>query len=154
MRTPAWRRAASTISAIRVPVPLREACVSRSDRSLPLIRRRPVTKSIGAAGRCALLLVSAVLVFVQGCTNLDENPTSSITPGNFYRNEAEVLGALAGVYAQLRNAFPGYGPGAYFALTEVSSDEMIVPTRGQDWYDNGRWLELHRQAWGAASPVG
>jgi hypothetical protein len=22
-----------------------------------------------------------------------------------------------------------------------------VPTRGSDWYDNGRWLEIHRQQW-------
>src|SRR3989442_15443763 len=153
MRTPAWRRAASTTSAIRVLVPLREACVSRSDRSLPLIRRRPVTKSIGAAGRCALLLVSAVLVFVQGCTNLDENPTSSITPGNFYRNEAEVLGALAGVYASVRTTLPAYGD-SYYNLSEISTDEMIVPTRGQDWYDNGRWLEIQRQLWTANSPSG
>src|SRR5256886_8517482 len=31
---------------------------------------------------------------------------------------------------------------------------MVVPTRGQDWYDNGRWLEMHRQTWSATSPSG
>jgi hypothetical protein len=39
-------------------------------------------------------------------------------------------------------------------VSEVSSDEMIVPTRGQDWYDGGRWLELDRQLWTATSPAG
>src|SRR3989449_8890677 len=31
---------------------------------------------------------------------------------------------------------------------------MVVPTRGQDWYDNGRWLEIHRQNWTPTSPSG
>jgi len=116
------------------------------------MRRPSVSNSIGAAGRWALLLVSSALVFVLGCTNLDENPTSSITPGNYYRNESEVLGALAGVYAMVRNTLPGYGD--FYNLTEISTDEMVVPTRGQDWYDNGRWLEIHRQGWAANSPSG
>src|SRR2546422_8080621 len=117
------------------------------------MRRPPVSNSIGAAGRCALLLVSSLLVSALGCTNLDENPTSSITPGNFYRNESEVLGALAGVYASVRTTLPAYGD-SYYDLSEISTDEMIVPTRGQDWYDNGRWLEIQRQNWTPTSPSG
>jgi hypothetical protein len=26
---------------------------------------------------------------------------------------------------------------------------LVVPTRGSDWYDNGQWLDIHRQTWGA-----
>lgn len=100
--------------------------------------------SFGAAG-----LVTLLLLPIQGCTNLDEVPLSSLSPGNFYRNEAEVLAGLAGVYAQLRGPMWGY-----YNISEISSDEMIVPTRGQDWYDNGTWLELHRQTWTASSPLG
>ena len=43
------------------------------------------------------------LAFALGCTDLSESPQSSISPTNFYRNEAEVLAGLAGVYAQLRS---------------------------------------------------
>lgn len=112
------------------------------------MRRLPVTKSIRAAGRFGLLLLSPVLASLA-CTSLTETPTSSITPENFYRNETEVLGGLAGVYSQLRNTL-----WEYYNLSEISTDEMIVPTRGQDWYDNGRWLEIHRQLWAANSPAG
>jgi hypothetical protein len=87
------------------------------------------------------------LVTIQGCTDLTETPSSAITPENFYRNEAEVLGGLAAVYAQLRGTLDDY-----WNATEVSSDEIIVPTRGSDWYDNGQWLELQRQTWTASSP--
>jgi starch-binding outer membrane protein, SusD/RagB family len=108
-----------------------------------------VTTSIRASRLVGLLLLPPLVASLPGCTNLDETPTSSITPENFYRNEVEVLGGLAGVYAQLRNT-----TWAYYNLSEISTDEMIVPTRGQDWYDNGRWLEIHRQAWAANSPAG
>ena len=106
-----------------------------------------MTKPIKAARRCLSLLLSTVLLSALGCTDLTETPTSAITPENFYRNEAEVLGGLAAVYAQLRGV-----TGDYWDATEVSSDEIVVPTRGQDWYDNGQWLELQRQTWTATSP--
>jgi starch-binding outer membrane protein, SusD/RagB family len=107
-----------------------------------------MTKSIRATG-LFLLLLSPVMVSLPGCTDLGESPSSAITPENFYRTEEEVMGGLVGVYAQLRNTL-----WAYYNLSEISSDEMIVPTRGQDWFDNGRWLEIHRQAWEPNSPAG
>jgi hypothetical protein len=102
-----------------------------------------VATSIGAATVCALLLVP-----LQACTDLTETPPSAITPGNFFRTEGEVLAALAGVYATLRGTLDDY-----YNVSEISTDEMVVPTRGQDWYDNGTWLELHRQVWQAGSPM-
>src|SRR6266550_365172 len=101
------------------------------------MKRLFVTTSIGALGLCTLLLVP-----LQGCTDLSETPISSITP-------SQVLAALAGVYAGLRNTA---SEGEYWGVSEVSTDEMVVPTRGSDWYDNGTWLETHRQLWSANSP--
>ena len=108
---------------------------------------RLMKKSIKVASMTALLTISPTLIVA--CTDLTEVPTSSIAPENFYKNEQEVIGGLASVYAQLRQTTE-----AYYNLTEVSSDEYIVPTRGTDWYDNGRWLEIDRQQWGANSPAG
>lgn len=94
-------------------------------------------------------VTSALLVtFALGCTDLSESPPSAISPGNFYRNEAEVLAGLAGVYAQLRSTLDDY-----YNVSEISSDEMVVPTRGQDWYDGGTWLDLHAQTWTPTSPA-
>ena len=109
------------------------------------MKRLFVTTSIGGLGLCALLLVP-----LQGCTDLNETPISSITPSNFFHTEGEVLAALAGVYAGLRNTA---SEGEYWGVSEVSTDEMVVPTRGSDWYDNGTWLETHRQTWSANSPA-
>ncbi len=92
--------------------------------------------SIGAAGLVSLLAL--------GCTNLDESPPSLITPGNFFRNSQEVLAGLAGVYAQLRTVAP---EGNIYDVSEITTDEEVVPTRGSDWYDNGQWIDLHNMTW-------
>jgi starch-binding outer membrane protein, SusD/RagB family len=100
-------------------------------------------KTIGAAGAFALLILA------PACTDLTEVPQSAITPENFYRNQDEVIGGLASVYAQLRTT-----DDEYYNTSEISTDEMIVPTRGQDWYDNGKWLDIHGQAFTPTSPAG
>jgi hypothetical protein len=106
-----------------------------------------VKTPIRVLGLGTLLLLP--LLPMQGCTDLSEVPASAITPGNFYRNEAEVLGGLAAVYAQMRNTL-----WAYYNLSEISTDEMVVPTRGQDWYDGGMWLHIHRQTWAPNNVAG
>lgn len=107
------------------------------------MNKHSVTTSLGAAGVLALLLLP-----VQGCTDLTENPPSLITSENFFRNEAEVQAGLAGVYAQLRSTAP---EGSLYDANEVSTDEIVVPTRGSDWYDGGQWIDLHNQTWTPAS---
>src|SRR5260370_5795987 len=107
------------------------------------MKRSFVTASIGVAAVAALLLVP-----LESCTNVDEVPASFVSPGTFFRTPAEVLAALAGVYSQLRGTVDDY-----YNVSEISTDEMIVPTRGQDWYDGGSWLDLHRQTFTATSPA-
>ena len=107
--------------------------------------KRPfVTITTGAGA----LLLGLLIVPLSGCTNLDETPVSQITPGNFFRNDAEVLAGLAGVYAQLRATAP---EGGIYDANEVTTDEIVVPTRGSDWFDGGQWIDLHNQTWTPAS---
>jgi hypothetical protein len=109
--------------------------------------RRLTLRTSTKARLCAMILAAPALLTATACTDLDETPVSAITPENFFRNEGEVLSALAGVYAQLRSTLDDY-----YNVSQVSSDENIVPTRGQDWYDNGIWLELDKHQWAANSP--
>ena len=102
-------------------------------------------RSIRRVALSALLLVPAQMAF-YGCTNLTEVPQDALTPDNAFRSDAEVLAGVASVYAGLRGTM-----WEYYNLSEISTDEMIVPTRGQDWYDNGRWLEIYKQNWTSSS---
>jgi hypothetical protein len=94
----------------------------------------------------AALLVAAPVVLMPACTDLTEIPEDALTPDNGFKNDEEILSGLASVYARLRSTMWGY-----FNLSEVTTDEVIVPTRGSDWYDNGRWLEIYKQTWTANS---
>ena len=88
-----------------------------------------------------LCLVPALMIF-HACTNLTEVPADALTPNNAFKSDAEVLAGVASVYAGLRGTM-----WEYYNLSEITTDEIIVPTRGQDWYDNGRWLEIYKQGW-------
>jgi len=102
-------------------------------------------QSVRRVGR-SLLLVPALLLG-GSCTSLTEVPHDALTPDNAFQNESELLAGVAAVYANLR---PITWVG-YFTLQEITTDVSIIPTRGSDWYDNGRWLEMHRQTWTANS---
>jgi hypothetical protein len=98
--------------------------------------------------KAALAAVAAVLG-LSGCTDLSEQPPSSITPSNFFQNDAQVQSALAGVYSGLRAA-----EGDYWSISQASSDETIVPTRGTDWLDGGQWVELWTHTYAPNSGAG
>ena len=102
------------------------------------MKRFFVKASIGAAGLVALL------VPLHGCTDLGETPPSLITPRNFYSSESEAVAALAGIYAQLRSTAP---EGQIYDANEISTDEEVVPKRGNDWDDGGQWIDLHNMTW-------
>ncbi|MGB3541519.1 RagB/SusD family nutrient uptake outer membrane protein [Rubrivirga sp.] len=89
--------------------------------------------------------LAAMLVPALGlgaCTDLSVDPFSSVTPENFYQTDTEVIAALSPVYSQLRATL-----WEYHNMSQVSSDETIVPTRGGDWFDGGDWLSLHQHSW-------
>jgi hypothetical protein len=115
------------------------------------LMKTPLLKSATrAAGFSTLLLFAApALTFLPGCTDLGESPTSSIAADNFYRNQDEIIGGLAGVYNTMRQMTEDY-----WYVNEVTSDEFVVPTRGSDWLDGGKWLDMHRQTWTSSSPAG
>lgn len=93
------------------------------------------------------LLVAPLIVVGQSCTDLTEVPRDALTPENAFKTEAELLAGVAAVYASLR---PTEWVG-YITLQDLTTDVSIVPTRGSDWFDNGQWLDLHRQTWAANS---
>ena len=104
------------------------------------------SKSLRRAGGRALIF-APLLALAAGCTDLTEVPQDALTPENAFKTEEELLAGVAAVYANLR----GVEWVGYETLNELTTDVMIVPTRGSDWYDNGRWLEIHRQTWTASS---
>ena len=101
-------------------------------------------------GRLGMAMLAVLVAFGAGCTDLDESPFSAITPNNFYNNDEEVRSGVGAVYNSLNTV----ATGNYHYINTISSDEQVIPTRGQDWYDNGAHLEAQYQTWEPTSPSG
>ncbi|UGU14766.1 RagB/SusD family nutrient uptake outer membrane protein [Sinomicrobium kalidii] len=87
------------------------------------------------------------IILAFSCTDLDvEEKDSIVIPdtdeGFGGVNPSETLESA---YTDIRNTFNTQE--ALYALSEVSTDEMLVPTRGTDWGDNGVWRVLHEHTW-------
>jgi starch-binding outer membrane protein, SusD/RagB family len=91
----------------------------------------------------AMLLVILAVTFSQSCTNLDEELYGEVTPDNFFNTEEEILAALGAAYTQ----FGSYASGTPLNMQTITTDEMVVPTRGSDWDDGGDWRRMHLHAW-------
>ncbi|MFC4210912.1 RagB/SusD family nutrient uptake outer membrane protein [Pedobacter lithocola] len=86
---------------------------------------------------------AVVALSFSGCTKLDENLNGQVgSAGVSGGNVASLLGAT---YAAMIG--PYQAPWNWAALQEVTSDEIIVPTRAGDWDDNGAWRSLHLHKW-------
>ncbi len=89
----------------------------------------------------AILLTSAGIGL--SCTKLDQK-VYSVTPNeNFWQTPAQIAAGVAPAYQSLQS-IPN---GNVYNLNEVSSDEQIVPTRGGDWDDGGKWRQLWLHTW-------
>ena len=79
---------------------------------------------------------------LNSCTNLDEVVLDEVL-GTEASNPA---GALAAAYDRLGDrTFVDHG--GVFSLQEYTTDEAILPTRGSDWGDGGKWRDMHEFTW-------
>jgi starch-binding outer membrane protein, SusD/RagB family len=92
-------------------------------------------------------LVTFIWLFAS-CTNLDEVVLDEVS-GNNTSNPAN---ALAAAYDRLGDGtFTDHG--AVFSMQEYTTDEAILPTRGSDWGDGGKWRAMHEFTWASDNAV-
>lgn len=93
------------------------------------------------------LITLSVLTISISCTDLEIDQTDSFFDENLSSEFKGVdpSASLDGLYNDLRGQIQGQE--GLYALNEVSSDELLVPTRGTDWGDNGVWRNLHDHNW-------
>ncbi|MBA2562477.1 MAG: RagB/SusD family nutrient uptake outer membrane protein [Chitinophagaceae bacterium] len=85
-----------------------------------------------------------LIIIFFSCTKLEENFRGELEQGNTGNISAAEL--LISAYNSLNDPFQG---GNFFLLQESTSDELIAPTRGPDWDDNGEWRALFAHTWDA-----
>lgn len=94
------------------------------------------------------LLLGFVSFGIIGCTNLEETLRGELTGEQadaYFAENADVASLLQTVYNDFRTPFQDQS--RFWAMQEHTSDEVIGPTRGPDWDDNGIWRVLHNHTW-------
>lgn len=90
------------------------------------------------------VLTAMSVIGLSSCTDLEIEQTDSIISEGF-QGLADASSTVDELYNRLNGQ---YGDQAnLFALTEVTTDAALVPTRGTDWGDNGLWRVLHSHSW-------
>jgi hypothetical protein len=91
----------------------------------------------------ALGLLSVLAI--ASCSDLEIEQTDSVITDGF-QGLADPESTVGDLY---NNVFGNWGGQAdRYALSEVTTDALLIPTRGADWGDNGRWRKLHQHEWG------
>ncbi len=92
------------------------------------------------------LIIFLSTILVCSCTKLNETVGGNLTAGQVNSNPTSAV-LLQGVYTSLEYTFTSYQE--IFALSDMTTDETIAPTRGNNWDDNGKWRVMHQQKWDA-----
>lgn len=99
-------------------------------------------KNIGIWVGCALLAMG------QSCTKFDDSMHSAYTEDTFPKTPEQFVAVTGPVYTAARGYF-----GDYFDLQTAGADEVVIPTRGGDWFDGGKWRDMHFHTWNPAHEV-
>ncbi len=95
----------------------------------------------------ATATLATFFVGMQACTDLDAEIYDRAEASKFPTNVGELRSIIGSTYAELRGF---YDPVS--VLNEATSDEMVVPTRGPDWFDNASWQQMAKHEWTPVSP--
>lgn len=99
--------------------------------------KRNVLKFYGLTFLSVLVLAS--------CTDLEIDETDSVITEGF-QGLADPASAVDQLYGNVAGQLGDQAN--VYAMREVTSDALLIPTRGADWGDNGRWRKLHQHEWG------
>lgn len=94
--------------------------------------------------KITFIFILSALAF--NCSDLDEIVKDEVIGGQTSNPESAIVAA----YGQLADGtFTDHG--SVFGLQEYPTDECMLPTRGSDWGDGGKWRDLTEFTWGTTN---
>ncbi len=91
-----------------------------------------------------LIIGSAFIALgITGCHKLDVPVESQLTPEVYPTTLAQFNSVMGPIYTRLRSDW-GIG---YFQVQSHSSDESVQPAYGGNWFDGGRFMQMHYHTW-------
>ncbi|MEO6315915.1 MAG: RagB/SusD family nutrient uptake outer membrane protein [Chitinophagaceae bacterium] len=98
-----------------------------------------------------LFIIAGLLLAGVSCTKLDESGYiyDRVTGAQFGKTDLEISSSVGAAYSNLSGMASN---NHYLTMNEVTTDECVVPTRGPDWGDGGRWIRLKQHIYKADDP--
>lgn len=90
----------------------------------------------------------AVLVLnTTACTDLEPEIYSDVLKDEYFKTPAQFATLLANAYTDLAGERGYVYREGYWSMQEYTTDAVIVPTRGTEWFDNGVPIKMHQHTW-------
>jgi len=96
-----------------------------------------------------ITLAAISLITLGSCTKLDVKIEAQPTSENFPVTEDDLLAATGTIYKKFTGSF-GVD---IWRMGELSTDEAIITARNGGYYDQGRYLTLHKHTWTPAHDI-
>tara|TARA_R110000796_G_scaffold67449_6_gene154888 strand:- start:22259 stop:23878 length:1620 start_codon:yes stop_codon:yes gene_type:complete len=87
------------------------------------------------------------LLFIFGCTDLEETTYSELSASNFYKTELELIQANLRPFTHMQAWLAWSGQNGYYYHNELSADQTAWPQKGRHAYDNGDHIRQHYHTW-------
>lgn len=91
----------------------------------------------------SLFWAAIVIAGAASCHKLDVPVVSQLTPEVYPTTTAQFNSVMGPIYTRLRSDFSI----GYFQVQSHSSDESVQPAYGGNWFDGGRFMQLHYHTW-------
>ncbi|GAA4516481.1 RagB/SusD family nutrient uptake outer membrane protein [Sphingobacterium thermophilum] len=95
-----------------------------------------------------IALLSGLTLLSTGCFKFDDEVYSAYTEETFPKTPEQFVAVTGPVYTSARGYFADY-----FDLQTAGADEVVIPTRGGDWFDGGKWRDMHFHTWSSSHEV-
>ncbi|MBN2814882.1 MAG: RagB/SusD family nutrient uptake outer membrane protein [Bacteroidales bacterium] len=79
------------------------------------------------------------------CTDLDEQLYDKLPEDVYPESDAQIASMSVDAYKQMQPLCDDEG--WWFWAQEVTSDELVFPTRDADWDDGGKWRVMYQHTW-------
>ena len=87
--------------------------------------------------------LSFLSLILSGCHKLDVPVESQLTPEVYPTTLAQFNSVMGPIYTNFRADYCV----AYFQVQSHSSDESVQPAYGGNWFDGGRFMQMHYHTW-------
>ncbi len=88
-------------------------------------------------------LAFTVVIALTSCHKFDTEITTELTDENFPKTASQFTQLAGTSYTAFRQNYAV----EYFFMQSLSTDESIMPARGGNWYDGGRYEQHHKHTW-------